>query len=142
MQKFTKKVRWIIWFALVQAIVVYVVLVPLIGSEDRTSEEMEGNLPVILGVAGLVFFAIGQAIGYFVNHLKTPEGRPKAFPSIDVAFIAALALTEVPAIFGLLIGLSRGSADQYFLLYLLALIGMILLRPPAFYRVADAEAST
>lgn len=136
MAKFTRTVRWIIWGALFQAVVVYAVLIPVLGVDG--SEEIEGNLPKILGVVGLITFAIGQGIGYFVNHLRTPEGRPKAFSNPDVAFIAALALTEIPAIMGLIIGMSGGAIGEYGLLFLLSIVGMLLLRPPAFYRIIDS----
>ncbi|MEM6915296.1 MAG: hypothetical protein AAF491_01925 [Verrucomicrobiota bacterium] len=139
MEKFTKTIRWIIWGALFQAILMYAVLVPIMGPDDPAEEIEKGNLVNIFGGVGLALFAIGQGIGYFVNHLRTPEGRPKVFEHIDVAFILALAFSEIPAILGLAIGLMGGSLPQYALLYLLSLVGMILLRPPAFYRVADKQ---
>ncbi|MDP4848839.1 MAG: hypothetical protein NWQ95_00665, partial [Verrucomicrobiales bacterium] len=103
--KFPPAVRWIVWFALLNAIGIYLVLLQFLVSAESIAplEPLVKNVLMGAGFAGAV---ISMAIRQIAkNQTRSVNGALVPPAWIDQAFIVALALAETPAIFGLILGL-------------------------------------
>ena len=88
-------VKWLIWFALMSAVVTYFAVLQVVDSGEANSGELKNPLYV----AGLLSAIASLGAKHFVRSRSVKEGR--VVPFADQAFIVALALAESSAIFGL-----------------------------------------
>jgi hypothetical protein len=130
--------RWVLWGALASAIGIYLFVLQVAGSDSAEGGD-PGSLKNIFYLIGILLFGGGQVVKYFVNHLRTPEGRPKVPPWIDQGFLVSLAITEAVAILGLVLGFMGAAPGEYLPLFVLSAVGMILLAPKFFFKIEEAE---
>lgn len=126
-------VRWVIWGALTLSIAVYLVVLQTMEGSAKPDPDAAGLKSVFYIVGGLSLL-LSQGLRYLVNHLSTPEGAPRIPAWIDQAFIASLAFAELPAILGLVLGLSGALFPVVLPLFVIAALGMAMNNPTAFYR--------
>ena len=131
-QRLPALMLWIIWGALFVSTFIYLVVLGFSGNEPR-EEASEDSLATILYVVGFTNFAIGQGLKFLVRRVKTPEGKPKIPAWIDQAFIAAIALSESSAIFGLILAFQGEPMSAYLPLFVITWVGLLLLAPALFY---------
>lgn len=143
MNRFPPLTRWVLWFALSSAIVVYLVVLKVSGSTPSPVESEEGGVPLamILTIAGFVLGVVSQGIKILANRVQTENGKPKVPFWIDQAFVIALAMGEAPAILGLVLAFQGAPAKEYLPLFGIAIVGMILLAPKFFYAVESRAES-
>lgn len=129
---FPPMMRWVLWTALLSAVVVYYIVLNTAELEPSDTEEDLG-LSRIFVVIGLLLVAIAVGIKYIVRNRTGKDGRPEAPKWADSAFIASLALAETPAIFGLVLGFSGSDSGDYLPLFILSIAGFAMLIPSFYF---------
>jgi hypothetical protein len=128
--KFPPAFRWIVWFALLNAIGIYLVILQFLVSTESI-EPLVKNVLMGAGFAGAV---ISMAIRQIVkNQTRSVNGALVPPAWIDQAFLVALALAETPAIYGLILGLQGSPFKDYLPLFVISFAAFILSAPAFFY---------
>lgn len=131
--KFPPALRWILWFALLNGVAIYLIVLNFFlgGEETDSPEPLVKNVLMGAGFAGAV---ISMAIRQIVkNQTRSVNGALVPPVWIDQAFIVALALAEAPAIFGLILGLQGSPFKDYLPLFVISFAAFILSAPAFFY---------
>ena len=131
--KFPPAFRWIVWFALLNAIGIYLVILQFLVSTESIAplEPLVKNVLMGAGFAGAV---ISMAIRQIVkNQTRSVKGALVPPAWIDQAFLVALALAETPAIFGLILGLQGSPFKDCLPLFVISFAAFILSAPAFFY---------
>lgn len=125
----------ILWIALLMSNVMYYVLTVISGR----SENAESSSPLLL-----ILIAIGITtvlVSFFVkNMLLTRALQQQQVPMVQQAYVVAWALSEVPALLGVIDFFVMG--DRYFYVLLIISAGAQLLHFPRREHVINAWAKT
>ena len=124
-------VKWLIWFALMSAVVTYFAVLQVVDSGEANS----GELKTPLYVAGLLSAIASLGAKHFVRSRSVKEGR--VVPFADQAFIVALALAESSAIFGLVLGFQGAPMSDYLPLFAVSLVTFLMVNPRTFFPELD-----
>ena len=124
-------VKWLIWFALMSAVVTYFVILQVVDSGEANSGELKNPLYV----AGLLSAIASLGAKHFVRSRSVKEGR--VVPFADQAFIVALALAESSAIFGLVLGFQGAQMSDYLPLFAVSLVTFLMVNPRTFLLELD-----
>ena len=124
-------VKWLIWFALMSAVVTYFVVLQVVDSGEANSGELKNPLYV----AGLLSAIASLGAKHFVRSRSVKEGR--VVPFADQAFIVALALAESSAIFGLVLGFQGAPMSDYLPLFAVSLVTFLMVNPRTFLLELD-----
>jgi len=131
--KFPPTVRWILWFALLNAVGIYLIVLQFLVSTDAIAP-IDPIIRTALMGAGFAGAVISMAIRQIVkNQTRSVNGALVPPAWIDQAFIIALALAETPAIFGLILGLQGSPFKDYLPLFVISFAAFILSAPAFFY---------
>jgi hypothetical protein len=125
--------RWVIWFALFNAVGIYLIILLFVPGDEVTDslDAMVKNVLLGIGFGGAV---VSMAIRQIVKTKTKRVGGVTVAPAwIDQAFIAALALAESPAILGLILGLQGGPFKDYLPLFVISAAAFLLSAPAFFY---------
>jgi len=126
-------VWWMIWAALLAAVVVYAVLPRLAGMETGPAGDWAGLRAPFL-VAGLAAAALALGLRFvLVPRLIEKGGIPAAF----ACHIAACALAELPAVLGLVLAMLGAPQKEWLPLTVLGFGALLLLAPTIAARIAD-----
>lgn len=109
-----------LWFGMFGSIVLYYVLTIFVGRSERA--EPNNTLSLILLVVGLSTVAISFVIK---NMLLKRAVEQQQLQQVQVAYIAALAFAEVPALLGMLDFFVTGH-PHYYVLFIIGVLGQIL----------------
>ena len=124
-------VKWLIWFALMSAVVTYFVVLQVVDSGEANSGELKNPLYV----AGLLSAIASLGAKHFVRSRSVKEGR--VVPFADQAFIVALTLAESSAIFGLVLGFQGAPMSDYLPLFAVSLVTFLMVNPRTFLLELD-----
>ncbi len=124
-------VKWLIWFALMSAVVTYFAVLQVVDSGEANSGELKNPLYV----AGLLSAIASLGAKHFVRSRSVKEGR--VVPFADQAFIVALALAESSAIFGLVLGFQGAPMSDYLPLFAVSLVTFLMVNPRTFLLELD-----
>jgi hypothetical protein len=125
--------RWIIWFALFNALGVYLIVLhfALRGEVMATFDPVMKTVFMGIGFGGAVLsMGIRQIVK---SNTKSLNGALVAPPWVDQAFIVALAFAESPAIFGFILGIQGSPFKDYLPLFVVSAAAFILSAPAFFY---------
>lgn len=125
--------RWIIWFALLNAVGLYLLILNffLSGGVMEPLDPLVKNVLMGAGFAGAV---VSMAIRQIVkNQTRSVNGSLVPPAWIDQAFIVTLALAETPALFGFILGLQGSPFKDYLPLFVISVAAFILSAPAFFY---------
>lgn len=129
-------VKWLIWFALMSAVVTYFVILQVVDSgEANSGEANSGELKNPLYVAGLLSAMASLGAKHFVRSRSAKEGT--VVPFADQAFIVAMALAESSAIFGLVLGFQGAPMSDYLPLFAVSLVTFLMVNPRTFFPEFD-----
>ena len=124
-------VKWVIWFALMSAVVTYFVILQVVDSGEANS----GGLKNPLYVAGLLSAIASLGAKHFVRSRSAKQGMVVSFA--DQAFIVALALAESSAICGLVLGFQGDPMSDYLPHFAVSLVTFLMINPRTFFPELD-----
>jgi len=130
--KAQKIVHWVIWGSLTMAVIIYVVLLQLSGTEVDP-EASEGNLLSILLVVSGGCVTVSFAIRFLVTKKLAAKAERKFSMIALPTYIVSLALAESVAVYGLLMGTQGVPMKEYMLFFAVSFFAL-LLQPPTFLR--------
>jgi len=125
--------RWIIWFALFNAVGIYLIVLHFLLNAEASAPGDPIIKTVLMGM-GFGGAVISMAIRQIVkSRTKSVNGTLVAPAWIDQAFIVALALAESPAISGFVLGLLGSPFKDYLPLFVISAAAFLLCAPAFFY---------
>ncbi len=121
---------WILWGALLNAVIIYVVVLQVSPPEPGKEGSWLMLRNILLGVA-IVSIVISFGIRLFVTRRLVENPNPAVVQKAFASYIVSLALSESAAIFGLVLAFTGAPLSDYLAFFViggLALIG----QPPTF----------
>jgi len=128
---------WIIWGALLNAVIIYVVVLQVVGPEAGDEKDWLMLRNVLLGVA-IVSIVASFGIRLFITKRLAEAGEPAALQKAFASYIVSLALSESAAIFGVVIGFIGAPLSEYLAFFVIGGLGLIA-QPPTFLPPAKTE---
>ncbi len=141
--KKTSRTRLLIWFAMVSALLVYVLLA-YTAAVQTTSKEIVGALVTLRNVLfayGSICLIAGFVAPNFIERRmkrRTPELAPT---TVNVIFVIRLALFEGAALSGMFFTFITSHLEYTFYSTLAAFIGMLIYFPKEELRISEYEIS-
>ncbi len=129
---------WLIWGALLNAVIVYAVVLQVSPPEpagDENSWLMLRN--ILLGVA-IVAVVASFGIRLFVTTRIADKNDPGGVQKMFASYIVSLALSESAAIFGLVIAFMGAPLSEYLAFFVIGGLGLIA-QPPTFLPPARTQ---
>ncbi len=130
--------RWIIWAALFNSLVVYLLLLKF-GNIAPEGVVGDSGLRTIFYALGFSFAVASMGIKQVATGLRTPQGDRRIPDWIDSAFIVCLALAETSGILGFVLGALGHPLKESLPLFVIS-FAAFLLAAPAFFYAAEKEA--
>ena len=116
----------IISYALAASILVYAVIVEILRFKGTTLYPLP---PAVLEKLSFVFVFLSFALYFIINFVnqkllvKTPaDTQEKLLQKLTLANIVSLALSELPALFGLVLFLGSGNPRDFYLLLIISVL--------------------
>lgn len=131
-KRFSPAVRWIIWAALLNSVVVYLLLLQF-GNIAPGEQPDDSGLRLVLYVIGFGMAMASMGIKQVVTGLRTPQGQRKTPEWIDTAFIICLAFAEVSGIFGFVLGMLGYPMNDSLPLFVTSFAAFFFAAPAFFY---------
>lgn len=123
---------WLLWAALLGAVLIYLVIVQVVGGEPQPEGDwrlLRGPLLVLTGVLVLGSFALRALVTKRFSKHADQKWRSVAF----VTYVMSLALGEAVAVFGLVLAF-QGAPFQSYIPFFIAAFLTVVLQPPTFLR--------
>lgn len=132
------RVRWAVWAAMLSSIGVYAGIL-LTGVVETTGQDSAEALRLPLSIAGFILAVTSVGVRMAVRNARDVSGRRFLPRWADPAFFAALALSESPAIFGLVLGLLGAESKTTVPLLGVGALAMLSNHPAAFFARREDE---
>ena len=121
---------WIIWGALLNAVIVYVVVLQVSPPEPREDDEWLMLRNILLGVA-IVSIVISFGVRLFITTRLAGKDEPAALQKAFASYIVSLALSESAAVFGMVIAFLGAPLAEYLAFFVIGGLALIA-QPPTF----------
>lgn len=133
----TPAVRWIIWAALFNSLLVYLFLLKF-GNIVPGDKAVDSGLRTIFYVIGFSCAVASMGIKQVVTGLRTPRGERKIPGWIDPAFVVCLAMAETSGILGFVLAMLGHPLKESLPLFVTS-FAAFLLAAPVFFYAAERE---
>ena len=131
-KRLTPAVRWIIWAALFNSLLVYLLLLKF-GNIVPGEKTGDSGLRTIFYVFGFSCAVASMGIKQVVTGLRTPRGERKVPGWIDPAFVVCLAMAETSGILGFVLGMLGHPLKESLPLFVTSFAAFFLAAPVFFY---------
>jgi len=121
---------WIIWGALINAVIVYAVILQVSPPEQSEDKDWLMLRNVLLGTA-IVAVVASFGIRLFVTTRLADKNDPGNVQKMFASYIVSLALSESAAIFGLVIAFLGAPLSDYLAFFVIGGLSLIA-QPPTF----------
>ncbi len=120
--KSSRLVVWIIWFALIQSVIMYFVILKMQGGEPTAeAPDPDRTLKPVFLIAGVISLVVSFTIRFVITANKPAIALP--------SYVVSLALAELSAILGLVLGFSGLPIPELYIFFGMSLLGL-LAQPP------------